>query len=277
MKLVTVSRNGTPTAGVLTDKGVAVVDGYADVGAILADGEPGQRAARAATSADFPLDEATLLRPVLSPGGIICVGLNFASHIKEMGRELPVAPTIFAKLARALTDPYAPIPMPAESDQLDYEGELCVVIGTQGRHIAADDAWQHVGGLTIMNDITVRDFQRRTTQWLAGKTWERSTPIGPYLVTPDEAGDLSELELVVRVDGDERQRAKLNDLVFGVPELVEEISRIVTLHPGDLIATGTPGGVGHAMDPPGFLAVGSEVEVEITGLGALRNRVRAPS
>jgi acylpyruvate hydrolase len=279
MKLVTISRGDRTVAGALSNGGVAVVDAYEDVGALLADGPRGLAAAEAAASGGdtVALDEAALRRPVTSPGAVICVGLNYASHIREMGRDLPTSPTLFSKLARALTDPYAPIPLPSISDELDYEGELCVVVGRAGRDIAAEDAWDHVGGLTLMNDVTVRDYQWRTPQWFAGKTWEASTPVGPVVVTPDELGDIGGLEIVVRVDGAERQRGSIDDLVFGVPQLIEDVSRIVTLQPGDLIATGTPGGVGAAMDPKGFLAAGSVVEVEIPGIGALRNRVEAAS
>lgn len=282
MRLVTITHGDGTAAGVLDGDKVAVIDGYEDVGALLADGDRGLDAAARASGEGahthtHAFDEAMLRRPILSPGAVICVGLNYATHIREMGRDLPTSPTLFSKLARALTDPYAPIPHPAISDQLDYEGELCVVIGRPGRNVAAADAWDHVAGLTLMNDVTVRDYQWRTAQWFAGKTWEVSTPVGPAVVTTDELGDVGQLELVTRVDGEERQRASLGDLVFDVPHLVEDVSKIVTLQPGDLIATGTPGGVGAAMDPKGFLAVGSVVEVEIEGIGLLRNRVEAGS
>jgi acylpyruvate hydrolase len=279
MRLVTISHGEGTGAGVLVGGNVAVIGGYGDVGALLADGDRGLEAAAEASAngSGVAYDENALRRPILSPGAIVCVGLNYASHIREMGRDLPTSPTLFSKLPRALTDPYAPIPHPGVSDQLDYEGELCVVIGRPGRNIAAADAWDHVAGLTLMNDVTVRDYQWRTPQWFAGKTWEASTPVGPVVVTLDELGDVGRLELVTRVDGEERQRASLDDLVFDVARLVEDVSRIVTLQPGDLIATGTPGGVGAAMDPKGFLAIGSVVEVEIEGIGVLRNRVEAGS
>jgi acylpyruvate hydrolase len=275
MKLATVQRRDATVAARVDGDTLTPIFRYPDVGALLADGERGLAVARASVAANEPLDPATLRKPVLAPSAVVCVGLNYATHIREMGRDLPTDPTLFTKLPRALTDPYAPIPFPSASEQLDYEGELCVVIGRGGRNISAADAWDHVGGLTVLNDITVRDFQRRTLQWFAGKTWEASTPIGPWVVTTDEVGDVAELELVVRVDGDERQRAWLGDLVFDVPTLVVDLSRIVELQPGDLIATGTPGGVGEAMDPKGFLRPGSVVEVEITRLGTLRNTVAA--
>jgi acylpyruvate hydrolase len=229
------------------------------------------RAARAADRFER-YDERRLLRPVLRPGAVVCVGLNYRTHILEMGRELPKEPTLFSKLPRALTDPYAEVPLPAVSERVDYEGELAAVIGVGGRDIPRERAWEHVAGLTVLNDVTVRDFQRRTIQWFAGKTFEATTPFGPAVVTLDELGDPAARELQVTVNGEERQRAVLGDLVFDVPALVADLSRIVTLEPGDLIATGTPGGVG---EPQGrFLEDGDVVEVSIEGIGCVRNRFR---
>lgn len=278
MRLVTIADGDATTAAVLSGDTVGRVAGYQDVGALFAAGDRGLAAAREVPRNEFvPLDPEALRRPVIAPAATVCVGLNYASHIREMGRDLPTSPTLFSKLPLALTDPYAPLPLVGASEQIDYEGELCAVIGRGGRRIAAADAWKHVGGLTLMNDVTIRDYQRRTIQWFAGKTWEASTPVGPVVVTPDEIDDVGALELVVRVDGRERQRGSIDDLVFGIPELIEDVSRIFTLAPGDLIATGTPGGVGIAMDPKGFLEEGSIVEVEIPAIGTLRNRVeRAP-
>jgi acylpyruvate hydrolase len=219
-----------------------------------------------------PFDAEDLLRPILAPEAVVCVGLNYRTHILEMGRELPTEPTLFSKLPRALTDPYADVELPAASDRIDYEAELAAVIGKGGRDIAVEDAWDHVAGLTVLNDVTARDFQRRTIQWFAGKTFQASTPIGPWIVTTDELGDLGERELRLTVNGQERQRAWLDDLVFDVPTLVADLSRIVELQPGDIIATGTPGGVG---EPQGFfLRDGDIVEVSIDGIGTIRNTFR---
>jgi len=179
---------------------------------------------------------------------------------------------LFTKLSRALTDPYADIELPAASTQVDYEGELAAVIGRRGRHVDAEDAWSYVAGLTILNDVTARDFQRRTIQWFAGKTFQASTPMGPWLVTPDELGELGARELIVTVNGDERQRTTLGDLVFDVPALVADLSRIIEVEPGDVIATGTPGGVGEAQGR--FLQPGDEVVVRIDGIGEIRNAFR---
>lgn len=271
MRLATLDEDGASRAVVIDADGAVPINGYADVGELLRAGAAGWEAARAAErdGEPRPFADDQLLRPVLHPGAVVCVGLNYRTHILEMGRELPSVPTLFGKLDRALTDPFAEIELPRPSDQVDYEGELAVIIGTGGRDIAAEDALSHVAGLTVLNDVTARDFQRRTIQWFAGKTFQRSTPVGPWMVTLDELGDLEDRELHLTVNGEERQRAPLGDLVFDVPSLVADISQIVELEPGDLVATGTPGGVG---EPQGrFLAAGDVVEVSIDGIGTLRN------
>lgn len=282
MRLATIKADGGSAAAVLDDGAAAVIrDGnggaaYADVGEVLrAAAEGRERAERTATSGDFDtLDDAQLLRPILEPGAVVCVGLNYGPHILEMGRELPEKPTYFAKLPRALTGPSSDVELPPDSARVDYEGELVVVIGAGGRDIAADDAWAAVAGFTLMNDVSMRDFQYRTLQWFAGKSWEAATPVGPAVVTVDEVGALDERELRVTVNGDERQHARLGDLVFDVPTLIADLSRIVTLRPGDLIATGTPGGVGDGMVPPTYLSDGDVVEVAIDGIGTLSNTFR---
>jgi acylpyruvate hydrolase len=271
MRLAALAEDGASRAVVITARGAVTVNGYADVGALLRAGGAGWEAAQAATSTGEarPFEDADLLRPVLDPGAVICVGLNYRTHILEMGRKLPDVPTLFGKLARALTDPYAEVELPAPSERVDYEGELAAVIGTGGRDISVEEAMDHVAGLTVLNDVTARDYQRRTIQWFAGKTFQRSTPVGPWMVTPDELGDLVERELVLSVNGEERQRSVLGDLVFDIPTLIADISTIVQLEPGDIIATGTPGGVG---EPQGkFLSDGDVVEVSIDGIGMLRN------
>jgi acylpyruvate hydrolase len=276
MRLATLAAGHGSQAVVVREDGAVPVDGYDDVGALLRD-PAGRDAARSAErdGAADPLDERRLLRPVLAPGAVICVGLNYRSHIVEMGRELPSHPTLFGKLARALTDPFADIALPRASDKVDYEAELAVVVGAGGREIPRDDAWSHVAGLTVFNDVTARDFQRRTLQWFAGKTFQASSPMGPWVVTPDELGDVSERELRLTVNGEERQRALLGDLVFDVAALVADVSTIVELEPGDVIATGTPGGVGEGSGR--FLAPGDVVAVHVDGIGEIRNTFRAPT
>jgi acylpyruvate hydrolase len=283
VRLATLDLNGSGTAAVvLRGEGAVVVRdsagrvAYPDVGALLAAGDGALEAAQRALADgdEQPYGSAALRCPILAPGAVFCIGLNYGTHITEMGRELPTHPTLFSKLSRALTDPYADIDVPAAgAARLDYEGELVAVIGKAARNVDAAEAMSHVAGLTVLNDVTMRDYQWRSPQWFAGKTWERSTPVGPTVVTLDELGDVGARELVVTVNDEERQRARLGDLVFGVADLVEDISRIVILEPGDLIATGTPGGVGDAMDPKGYVGDGDVVEVRIDGLGSVRNRI----
>lgn len=274
MRLVTVRESTGTVAAVETPAGrLAITDSdgvrFRDVGALLGSGPAWRETAERATS---PLDSGLpLARPVLEPGAIVCVGLNYRKHVLEMGRELPSVPTYFAKFSRALTDPGSPIPGPRHSEKVDYECELAVVIGAGGRDIPADKAWEAVAGLTLLNDVSMRDFQRRSIQWLAGKTWEASTPVGPAVVTLDELTDLGNREISTRVNGQERQRAPISDLIFDVPTLVSDLSKIVTLRPGDIIATGTPGGVGDAMDPKTYLRPGDLVEISLDGIGVLAN------
>lgn len=282
MRLLTL-RTAAGTIAVVERDGVRFVvcdatgRAFRDVGDLLRSG-PNWRA-RAERATDAAAADASVVRPILDPGAVVCVGLNFRKHVLEMGRELPDAPTLFSKLVRALTDPGADIALPAASSRVDYEGEVGVVIGRGGRDIAAADAWDAVAGLTLVNDVSMRDFQKRSLQFFAGKTWERATPVGPAVVTLDELGGpagFAAREIVTRVNGAERQRGPMSDLIFDVPTLVADLSRIVTLEPGDLIATGTPGGVGDAMKPPCYLASGDVVEIEFAGIGRLVNRfVRA--
>ena len=283
MRLATVRSGSQTFAATLSTAGAhPVLDAagkrFRDVGALLAGPEPWREQAEVAlTRAAEPFEDDDLCRPILEPGAVIAVGLNYASHIREMGRELPRAPTLFSMLPRALTDPYAPIELPsAAAERVDYEGELGIVIGAGGRDLSPGQALGAVAGVCVINDVTMRDYQRRSLQWFAGKTWERSTPVGPWLTTLDEA-DLDNAVLEVTVDGERRQHAPIDDLVFGLEQLVADISTIVALRPGDIIATGTPGGVADAMDPPLYLRAGQICEVSITGLGTLRNAFGVPA
>jgi acylpyruvate hydrolase len=246
---------------------------YPDVRALLEAGDLGLDDARRALS-DPSVEALQTLRPVLDPGAVICVGLNYRSHILEMKRELPEVPTLFSKLPRALTDPYAPITMPSYSEQLDYEAELGVIIGAGGRDIPVERAWSAVAGLTVVNDITLRDWQWRTKQWFAGKTGQGLTPVGPVMVTTDEfSAGIADLRLTLTVNGELRQDARLGDLLFGVPELVADVSRIVELRPGDIIATGTPGGVAAGAESPRWLTAGDVVEAKVEHIGSIRNTI----
>jgi len=219
--------------------------------------------------------EVKIEAPVQKPGKIICVGHNFRKHIQEMGREIPTHPVIFAKFANTIIGPEDDIPYYPISDQLDYEMEFAFVIGKQARNVSEEDALDYVAGYTIANDVTYRDIQRRTLQWLQGKTVDGSLPLGPHLVTADEIGDPAGLEMVLKVNGEVRQSTNTDDFVFNVPKLVSFLSGLLTLEPGDLILTGTPGGVGFAMNPPQFLKDGDVVTIEIEKIGVLENKVKA--
>jgi acylpyruvate hydrolase len=248
-----------------------------DVGALLALLDWPERALANGPSTQG--SGADLAPVVPRPGKVVCVGLNYRHHILEMGRDLPEFPTLFAKWPEALVGPHDPIDMPPESDAVDWEAELAIVVGRRVRRASEEDAAAAIAGFTVLNDVTVRDWQYRTPQWLQGKTFEGTTPLGPVLVTPDElpGGVRPVLDLVGEVDGEVVQQSSTGDLVFDPVALVRYVSTILTLQPGDVIATGTPGGVGHARKPPRYLADGAKLVTEISGIGRLENVATAPS
>lgn len=219
------------------------------------------------------LEDVTLEAPVTNPGKIICVGHNYREHILEMGRELPKVPVVFAKFANTLIGPQEDIPLFPVSEQLDYEAEFAFVVGQRARNVEEPEALQYVAGYTVANDVTYRDLQRRTIEWLQGKTVEGSLPLGPWLVTADELPNPSGLGISLTVNGERRQQSNTENLVFTVPFLVSFLSNLMTLEPGDLILTGTPGGVGVAREPQTFLQDGDVVRVEIEKIGVLENKV----
>lgn len=223
----------------------------------------------------YAKDDVKIEAPVPKPGKIICVGHNYREHILEMGREIPKYPVVFAKFSNTVIGPEDDIPYYPISDQLDYEAEFAFVVGKRARNVSQADALQYVAGYTIVNDVSYRDLQRRTLQWLQGKTVDGSAPMGPWLVTTDELTDPSGLEVVLTVNGEERQRSNTKNLVFTVPYLVEFLSGLMTLEPGDVILTGTPGGVGVARNPQAFLKDGDVVRIEIDGIGTLENKVKS--
>jgi acylpyruvate hydrolase len=218
----------------------------------------------------------TDLAPPVRPDKVICVGLNYRSHIEEMGRGFPDHPTLFAKFADTLTGPYDDLVVPMVSAEVDWEVELGVVVGRPARNVDEAGAAASIAGYTVVNDISMRDWQWRTTQWDQGKNFEASTPVGPFLVTGDELGDPEakgtvDLEVTCRVDGETMQTGRTCDLLFKPAAIVAYVSQFTTLRPGDLIATGTPGGVGAGRDPKVFLAPGQVLETAIEGIGACRN------
>jgi acylpyruvate hydrolase len=219
------------------------------------------------------VDEVYLCPVVPNPDKIICVGLNYRAHVDETGRELPTYPVLFTKFASSLIGPHDDILLPAESVQVDYEVELAVVVGRPGRRIAREDAAEHVLGYTVSNDVTMRDYQYKTHQWLQGKAWDGSTPLGPYLVLPGEA-DVSAAGVRTILGGQKLQDSDTSRLIFDIPTLIATVSEFTTVLPGDVILTGTPGGVGFRREPQVFLADGDEVTVQVDGIGSLTNRVR---
>ncbi|HVS41338.1 MAG TPA: fumarylacetoacetate hydrolase family protein [Candidatus Dormibacteraeota bacterium] len=275
MRLATI-RRGDRTAAVRVEGDTAVELGVPDVRAVLerpawSSWVPSVEGPRHPLAA---LDWAPL---VPSPSKIVCVGLNYRSHILEMGRELPTDPTLFAKFADTLLGAHDDLVLPANSEEVDWEAELGVVVGAPVRHASTDQAAAAIAGYTVLNDVSMRDWQWRTTQWLSGKVFEASTPVGPCLVTPDEVGNAADLALRCEVDGRVMQSSRTSDLLFGPAELVAYVSRITTLRPGDLIATGTPGGVGAARTPKVFLAPGQVLRTVIEGIGECVNTcVAAP-
>jgi len=209
------------------------------------------------------------------PSKIVCVGLNYRNHILEMGRDLPAYPTLFAKFAETLVGAGDNVVLPPETDELDWEVELAVVVGRQVRRADVAQAEAAIAGFTVLNDVTCRDWQFRTREWLQGKNWDSSTPVGPYLVTPDElrGGVRPELDVRLSVDGEVMQSDTTADLLFDPVALVRYVSTMIRLNPGDIIATGTPGGVGHARTPKRYLVGGETVVAEIDGVGRLENLV----
>jgi acylpyruvate hydrolase len=270
MKLATVRRDGRTTA-VRIDGDTAVDLGHPDVGALLAEPDWRQRS----SAADGPRSDAGALdyAPLVPrPSKIICVGLNYREHILETGSPIPEYPTLFAKFAPALIGAHDDVQLSDAAASWDWEAELGVVIGFPVYRVGEAAAAAAIGGYTVVNDISARDWQTRTSEWLQGKTFARTTPLGPHLVTPDEAGDVHEISC--EVNGEPVQKASTGDLVFGPAALVAYLSTILPLEPGDVILTGTPGGVGVARTPPRRLADGDVVLTRISGIGECRNTCR---
>ena len=273
MRLVTVRTNRATRAGRVSGNEIVLLDAP-DVRAVLEAGPvTGGKAPVGDAGGTMRLDGADLAPVVPAPDKIVCVGLNYRDHAAETNSPLPTAPIYFAKYRRALTGPFDPIrlPPPEVSTKADWEVELAVVIGREVRNASLSEAAAAIAGFTILNDVSIRDWQTRTIQFLAGKTFERSTPVGPALVTTDEIGDGSGLNVTCTVDGVTKQSSNTDQLVFGPAELVADLSTILTLDPGDIIATGTPSGVGMARDPQEWLSPGAVVRTAIEGLGEMVN------
>jgi len=276
MRLATLRFSSRTVAVRVDDDALIEIPGAVDVGILLQDPDWRDRASNASGTAHKPTDiPADAWAPVVpNPGKIICVGLNYRNHILEMGRELPEFPTLFAKYPEALIGPYDDLVLPAvAAEAVDWEAELAVVVGRSARNLDEAAAADAIAGFSIMNDVTMRDYQYRTPEWFQGKTFEGTAPFGPVLVTADEFALGASLR--GEVDGEVVQQVSTDDLVFNPAALVSYISHILTLKPGDVIATGTPGGVGHARKPPRYLTPGSTLLTAVEGIGELRNRVVA--
>ncbi|MYW05495.1 fumarylacetoacetate hydrolase family protein [Streptomyces sp. SID3343] len=274
MKLATIrTTGGTEAVRIEEAAGYAVELHCPDVGALLRTPDWRARAA-SATGPRHDLARLDYAPVVPRPEKILCVGLNYATHIREMGRELPQYPTLFAKYPDALIGAYDDLVLPDVEDCWDWEAELAVVVGAPVRSATAEQARAAIAGYAVLNDVTARTWQYRSMEWLQGKTFADTTPFGPYLVTVDDAADTSAGRMLgCEINGETVQQAETSDLVFAPEELVAYVSTIVPLAPGDVIATGTPGGVGHAQNPKRYLADGDTLVTRISGLGEARNAV----
>ena len=277
--MVTYQADRGPRAGLL--RGDQVVDVWDALGS-AGEHEPSVRnlleggglvSAAAIDGPQIPLDSLTLLPPVPDPRKIICLGLNYGSHAEETGRDAPEAPTLFGKYANALASPGAEVKLPAFSEKVDYEAEVAFVIGTRCKDVPREEALDMLAGYTLLNDLSARDWQFKTPQWMSGKVFDGAAPCGPALVTPDEAGSPDAIEIKLELNGEVMQEASTADLIFGIEDLVVHLSMLLTLEPGDIVSTGTPAGVGSVREPRVWLKPGDEVRISSPTLGVLETRL----
>ncbi len=279
MKLLSFERAGQASFGAVVGDGVvdlkAALGGrFADLKALLEAQAVGEaKSVLSGRAADFALSSVTVLPVIPNPGKIWCCGLNYGEHVRETNREVTEKPMFFQRVADSQVGHGQAIPRPPESTQLDFEGEIAVVIGQTGRRISEADAWSHIAGYACYNDGSVRDWQRHTQQWGPGKNFWRTGGFGPWMVTSDEIEPNAVLTLVTRLNGQEMQRATTEMMLHSIPRQIAYLSTIAPLQPGDVIVTGTPGGVGARRDPPVWMKPGDVVEIEIDRVGVLRNPV----
>jgi 2-keto-4-pentenoate hydratase/2-oxohepta-3-ene-1,7-dioic acid hydratase in catechol pathway len=282
MRVITYEDAGRMHPGLVKDGTVINLEtaGFRSVIELIEAGPEGlakaeKLASDAPPTAQRALPEVRLCAPIPKPGKLICVGLNYLDHAKETGAEIPKVPTIFNKFNTAVIGPGENIVLPKASKAPDFEAEFAFIIGRGGRYISKDNWKDHVFGYTIVNDVTARDYQRATTQWLMGKTFDTFAPMGPWIVTADEIADPHDLDIELEIDGETLQDSNTRELIFKVPDLIVFLSSVFTLEPGDVVSTGTPSGVGFARKPPRYLHAGEEITVRISAIGELKNRVVA--
>jgi 2-keto-4-pentenoate hydratase/2-oxohepta-3-ene-1,7-dioic acid hydratase in catechol pathway len=274
MRLVTYKSERGPRAGLLRDDEVFDVwDALGGEGESVRDLLDAGRLDDADAIDGEPVVAAALLPPIPDPDKIVCIGLNYRAHAAEAGIEPPETPTFFAKFRNALAPPGATVPLPAASTKVDFEAEVAFVVGRRAQDVSEADALEHVAGYMLLNDLSARDLQFATPQWIPGKVFDGSAPCGPALVTPAEAGDPGAIEFALDLNGERMQEAATDDLIFSVPQLVAELSRLMTLEPGDVVATGTPDGVGSTRDPRIWLKPGDEIVISSPQLGELRTTI----
>lgn len=280
MKFVTFQHNNHAHAGVVSNDQVFSLAGigFHSVLEVVRGGPEALHRVKSfaetgAPDASFALSSVKLMAPIPRPGKIVCIGLNYRDHAIESKLEIPTTPVVFSKYASSVIGPGEAIVLPAASTKPDYEAELAVVIGKNGRYIKADDWKQYVFGYTCLNDVSARDFQMATSQWMMGKTFDTFAPMGPYLVTGDEVSDPHNLNISLTVNGERLQNSNTRELIFRIPQLIEHLSSVFTLECGDVISTGTPSGVGFSYNPPKWLKAGDTVTVSVQGVGELTNPV----
>ena len=278
MKFASFKINGAASWGLIdgadaVDLGALLRDRFIDLKSAIAAGALAEAAAAPGKAARHPLAAISWLPVIPNPDKILCIGLNYETHRKETGRTEVENPTVFGRFANSQTGHLANIIRPKVSKDLDFEGELALIIGRSGRYISSAEAWDYVAGYACYNEGSVRDYQRHTHQFTPGKNFPQTGAFGPWMVTPDEAGDLGPLRLQTRLNGEVVQDATISQMIFGIPQQIEYCSSFTRLEPGDVIVTGTPGGVGSRRTPPLWMKPGDVVEVEIDKVGLLRNGI----
>jgi 2-keto-4-pentenoate hydratase/2-oxohepta-3-ene-1,7-dioic acid hydratase in catechol pathway len=281
VRLVSFDAGDGARAGVL--EGERVVDAWAALGAphrgslreLIADGRVEDLRGTLGNTGTpaHPRSALSLLPPIVDPEKIVCIGLNYGRHAAEGGMEVPDSPTIFGKYRNALAAPGATVRLPANSRKVDYEAEVAFVVGRRAKEVGEEEALDHVAGYMLLNDLSARDLQFSTPQWMSGKVFDGSAPCGPALVTPDEAGRHDGIEIRLTLNGEQMQGASTADLIFSVPRLLSHLSQLMTLEPGDIVSTGTPEGVGSVREPRVWLADGDEIAIESPTLGRLETRI----